>query len=204
MTKIKICGITNLEDALLACQLGADALGFVFAESPRKVDVETVADIVEKLPPLVSKVGVFVNEKPENIEDIAERCSLDYYQLHGDETPKYVARFPQDKIIKAFRIKDKSDLDKIDKFPNVSAVLLDSFTEGEYGGTGKTFDWKLALGVKGLCNHLILSGGMTPENVAEAIKKVKPYGVDVSSGVEEKPGKKDPEKLEKFFSEVRK
>jgi len=200
MVRVKICGITNIEDALLAVELGADALGFVFAPSPRKISPEAAREIIEALPPFVSRVGVFVNQVRDKVEKIAHLCNLDVLQLHGEESSSYCKAFEL-KVIKALRVKDSSVLDIISKY-EVDAFLLDTFIGDKHGGTGKTFDWKIAGEAKSF-GEVILSGGLTPENVNEAIVEVEPYGVDVSSGVEAYPGRKDPEKLRAFFNAVR-
>jgi phosphoribosylanthranilate isomerase len=200
MVRVKICGITNIEDALLAVKLGADALGFIFAESPRRVDPETVAGIVSQLPPFVSKVGVFVDEDKEMVAKIAHLCGLDTLQFHGVEPPEYCARF-QEKVIKALRVKNAESLEVLSSY-SVDAFLLDTHVEGVPGGTGITFDWSFAVEAKKY-GRIILSGGLNPENVAEAIKLVRPYAVDVSSGVEMRTGKKDPEKLKAFIERVK-
>jgi len=197
MVRIKICGITNIEDALLVSKLGADALGFVFADSPRKIDVETVEEINSALPPLISRVGVFVNEKAETVKAIASRCRLDILQFHGSEPPAYCANFSQ-RVVKAFRVKDFCDLNTLNEY-DVDAFLLDAFVEGKLGGTGKGFNWEIAKKAKDFGKPIILSGGLNPKNVVEAVNFVQPYAVDVSSGVEERPGKKDPNKIRAFI-----
>ncbi|GAG34865.1 unnamed protein product, partial [marine sediment metagenome] len=203
MIKIKICGITNAEDALWAVNLRVDALGFIFADSPRRVKPEVVQGIIELLPPFISSVGVFVNEDREKIEEIAESCGLTTLQFHGQESPSYCEGFKQ-KVVKAFRVKDKSVLRKAAQYRNkIDAYLLDTYSPFAYGGTGKTFDWSIAKEIKKLELPIILSGGLNPENIREAIRKVEPYGVDVSSGIEERPGKKNLEKLINFVRIVR-
>ena len=203
MVKIKICGITNKEDALRAIKLKVDALGFIFANSPRRVDPKIVQKIIELLPPFISSVGVFVNKDREKVKKIAESCHLTTLQFHGEESPSYCQGFRQ-KVIKAFRIKDKNVLKKIPQYQDkVDACLLDAYSPFKYGGTGKIFNWDVVREVKKLRIPIILSGGLNPDNVEEAINKVRPYAVDVSSGVEKKPGKKDPEKLRNFVKIVR-
>jgi phosphoribosylanthranilate isomerase len=205
MTKIKICGITNLEDALQALELGADALGFVFAPSPRKILPEEAKKIIEKLPPLVVKVGVFVNQDRPWVKEQISRCNLDLLQLHGEETPEYCLFFHPLPVVKSFRIKDESSLEQIPPYLSaVKAFLLDTAGEGKPGGTGKVFRWELALEVQKLGKPVILAGGLNPENVRAAITMVRPYAVDVSSGVETSPGKKDYNKLRQFIQQVRK
>ena len=195
MVKVKICGITCKEDAEAAVRFGADAIGFVFADSPRKITPVVAKDIISSLPPFIATVAVFVNENEKEVRRIADFCGISILQFHGDETPSYCNKFPR--VIKAFRIKGREDIEKIREY-NVSAWLLDTYCEGKYGGTGVPFDWDIAreLTKEG---RVILSGGLTPENVAGAIKAVSPYAVDVSSGVQEYPGKKDHKKIKKFI-----
>lgn len=204
MTKIKICGITNKKDALGAVSLGADMLGFVFYnKSKRYVEPNKAKDIINELPPYVANVGVFVDEKAEKVSEIAEDLSLDILQFHGDESPSYCDDFKDRfKVIKAFRLKDKKDLKTINDY-NVDFYLLDTYKPDTIGGTGETFDWKILKDFEFL-KPIILSGGLTPKNVAGAIKEVAPYGVDVSTGVEELAGKKDLELMKKFVENVRK
>jgi len=202
-TKIKICGITNLDDARLAVDLGADALGFIFyPKSLRYIRVKDAANICQLLPPFVAKVGVFVDELEYEIEKALAECLLTALQFHGDEPPGFCVKFPA-KSIKAIRMRDETTLHAAREYDDVDALLLDTYTESARGGTGRTFDWALAEEAKQIGPPLILSGGLTPGNVAEAIRRVQPYAVDVSSGVEREPGKKDPEKLRKFFEACR-
>jgi len=198
-TKIKICGITNLPDAQLAVELGADALGFIFyPKSPRYIKVTAAADICSVLPPFVAKVGVFVDELEYEIEKALAECLLTALQFHGDEPPGFCQKFAA-KSIKAIRMRDEDSLRAAAEY-DVDALLLDTYTDDSRGGTGKTFDWSLAVKAKEtLAPPIILSGGLTSVNVQEAIRKVRPYAVDVSSGVEREPGKKDPEKLRRFI-----
>jgi len=203
MTKIKICGITNTEDALWTINLKVDALGFIFADSPRRVEPEIVQGIIELLPPFISSVGVFVNEDREKVKEIAESCHLTTLQFHGEEPSSYCQGFKQ-KIVKTFRVKDRSVLEKAGQYKDkVDAYLLDTYSPFAYGGTGKTFDWSIAKEIKEFGLPIILSGGLNPENIREAISEVEPYGVDVSSGIEERPGKKNLEKLINFVRIVR-
>jgi phosphoribosylanthranilate isomerase len=198
MTRIKICGLTSREDALRCVEAGADALGFVFAKSSRRVTPADAARIVRELPPLVSTVGVFLNERPEQITTIAQSVGLDAVQLHGDESSEDCLRLPL-KVIKRFNILENDTPDllraRIERY-RVSANLLDPGA-----GSGKTFHWELARGLPG---PLIVSGGLTPENVGQAIRTLRPYAVDVASGVESEPGRKDPERLSAFIQAVRK
>ncbi len=202
--RIKICGFTDPEQAKAAALMGANAIGIVFAKSPRQVSPEKAKQICLALPPFVQSVGVFVNEKPEKIRQIASFCHLDLIQLHGDEDPEFCSSLGL-RVIKAFCIRDKQDIEKIHPYEGrVQGVLLDAWSRDSRGGTGRTFDWSLA---KQACQSLalpvILAGGLNPENVTQAIKLVRPYGVDTSSGVEESPGQKDPNKVQAFIGAVR-
>ncbi len=200
--KIKICGITNVDDAFAAVDAGADALGFVFYQkSPRYVKRTVAADICALLPPFVSKVGVFVDELEYEIERALADCGLDALQFHGDEPPGFCQKFPA-KSIKAFRMKDAQVLSRMEEY-DVDAWLLDGFVADKKGGAGQTFNWEWALEAKKHNVPIILSGGLTPENVGEAIQKVQPYAVDVSSGVEISVGKKDHEKIRKFIEAIK-
>lgn len=204
MTKIKICGITNKRDAIAAAELKPDMMGFVFYNgSKRYVDPKIVKDIANELPPFVVKVGVFVDLDKNKVSEIAEECSLDMLQFHGDEAPDYCAVFKDAyKVIKAFRIKDRNSLKGINDY-DVDFYLLDAYSSKEKGGTGKGFDWKIIENFEFL-KPVILSGGLTPDNVRDAIEKFSPYGVDVSSAVEASPGKKDLLLMKKFVENVRK
>ena len=205
-TRVKICGITNLEDARSAVDAGADALGFVFfSSSPRSVDAETAAEIIRKLSPFITTVGVFVDES-DKIKEIVECAGLHAVQLHGEESPEFVERvrsaLPNTRIIKALRISNIDDFISIGAYA-VDAVLLDTFHEDKQGGTGEIFDWDLMLKAKmprGV--PFILAGGLNSTNVGIATHKVKPYAVDVSSGVESEPGKKDSGLIEEFINNL--
>lgn len=200
--RIKICGITNTDDALLSAKLGADALGFIFyKKSPRYISPVDAKSIIKKLPPFVSRVGVFVNESRDSVIETATECSLTAVQLSGDETRDFLMSLPF-RAIKAIRVKDDSSLRVIRSYNPGATILLDSFVPGAYGGTGTSFDWQL---VGGYLNdyHIIMAGGLRPENVSDMVSGLKPYGVDVSSGVEQSPGKKDPEKLRSFVRNVK-
>ena len=196
--RIKICGITSKEDALAAAQLGADALGFVFAASPRKVSAERAREIIKALPPFVKTVGVFVDEDPERVSSIAALCGLDILQLHGSESVDYCSSFDR-RVIKAVRMQSREELKNLSKYVDVvDGLLLDTYVPNKPGGTGITFNWKLAVEATGY-GRIILAGGLNPENVAAAIKMVKPYAVDASSGLERSPGVKDHEKVAQFI-----
>lgn len=198
--RVKICGITNIEDAKCAVSCGADALGFVFAESPREVLPTTVRDITRELPPMVQKIGVFVDTDTQTINDICEFCNLDWVQLHGSKAPK-ISKELKRPIIIGIRLKDSGSIADLDKYGECF-LLVDSYHPQKMGGTGKVADWNLAAKVASV-KPIILAGGLNPENVLEAISKVKPYAVDVSSGVETYPGKKDPDLIEKFLNKVK-
>lgn len=201
MVKIKICGITNLEDALLAVDAGADALGFVFyKESPRHILAEQAAAIIRHLPPFVQTVGLFVNEALETVNETADLCGLDIIQLHGDESPEFCASVRR-RVIKAIRVKDGTCLDSMKDY-RVAAFLLDAWSPSAFGGTGRTFNWEIAASAA-KSKRIVLAGGLTPDNVADAVRQVRPYAVDVSSGVESEPGRKDLKKLQKFIEAAR-
>jgi len=202
ITKIKICGITNLEDANAAADLGADALGFIFVpDTPRYIEPQTASRIIRELPPFITRVGVFADASPEEIHKTIQTCGLNAIQLHGSETPEYCREIKCAKVIKAFRVKDRNSLFPIPEY-QVDAYLLDTYVKGKKGGTGETFNWELAKEAKPY-GRIIIAGGLTPENVAAAIQNVQPYAVDVSSGVEARPGKKDHAKIRAFIENVR-
>ena len=201
MVRVKICGITSMEDALQAVQAGADALGFVFYEkSPRNLYPEQAASIISELPPFVQAVGLFVNAGAGFVNETADRCRLDLVQLHGDEPPDYCELIRR-RVIKAFRVKDITSLDPVRNY-SIAGILLDAFSPKAYGGTGLTFNWEVAQEA-GQYGPVILAGGLTPENVRQAVERVNPYGVDVSSGVETAPGRKDPEKVRDFIRQAK-
>lgn len=201
MTRIKICGTTNLDDALMAVEAGADALGFIFVpDTPRYLHPDKAAKIIEELPPFITTVGLFVNANQREIDTIADGCSLDAVQLHGEEPPE-VCQTLNRRVVKAFRVKDETSLANLHDY-RVSAYLLDTYVKGAMGGTGKVFDWNLAVKAKKY-GRIILAGGLNPENITLAISRVRPYGVDVSSGVEMRPGLKDPAKIKAFVGAVR-
>ena len=194
--RVKICGITRSEDALLAAQLGADALGFNFwPKSKRFIEPEAARAIVAKLPPFVVPVGVFVNQPEDEIRSAAARAGVEVIQLHGDESPEFCTRFNLP-VLKAIRVEELRSLAALASY-EVSGFLLDTPSRG-FGGSGRPFDWTLAEGISE-CGSIILAGGLTPENVAAAIQAVRPWAVDVASGVESSPGVKDPAKLTRFI-----
>lgn len=202
MTLVKICGITNLEDALLCVKFGADIFGFNFyPKSLRYIEPEIARSIARQLPKDIEKVGVFVNEPIESILEIAQISEFDGIQLHGDEDHGFVkdlhAKTNLD-IIKAVRKPPEMEIGNLIDY-NAHSILIDSYSEDEYGGTGKRSNWEFARDFSGFWPRVFLAGGLTPENVAEAIRTVKPYAVDVASGVESSPGKKDPEKVAAFI-----
>ncbi|MBT5383480.1 MAG: phosphoribosylanthranilate isomerase [Kordiimonadaceae bacterium] len=199
--KVKICGTTSLKDAFLAVESGADAIGFIFYKmSPRNISQKEAKEIILQLPPFIETVGVFVNETSDKINRIAEQCKLNSIQLHGEESPALCRRVKR-KVIKAFRVKNADSLKSIASY-DVSGFLLDSYNDGSKGGSGQVFDWNLALRVKKQ-GPVILAGGLNPYNIFTAIHRVKPYGVDVCSGVEKSPGIKDHEKIREFIKSVR-
>ena len=202
MTKVKICGITNLEDAESAINFGADALGFVFYEkSKRYIEPENAREIISSISDSILKIGVFVNEEIEKLKSIMKLTDLDMSQIHGDESPDYCKLLTQE-YIKAFRMKDSSSIGDISRY-ETDYILLDSFSESEYGGTGKSFNWDLIKQADLSNKYVIISGGLNSGNVKEVIRLAEPYMVDISSGVEKYPGKKDPEKLKEFIEVVK-
>ena len=197
--KVKICGITSIRDALAAVEFGADALGFMFYQaSPRVVSNESVTAIVRELPPFLTKVGVFVNASEETIRKAIVDCGLDTLQFHGEEPPEFCRRFGL-KAIKAFRVRGAESLVEMAAYQN-EAWLLDAFVPGKLGGTGAQFNWDIAKQATKLSQRVILAGGLTPDNIGQAVKEIRPYGVDVSSGVESAPGKKDHAKVRDFIA----
>ncbi|MGH7198942.1 MAG: phosphoribosylanthranilate isomerase [Candidatus Omnitrophota bacterium] len=197
MVRVKVCGITNLRDAVTAVEAGADALGFVFAPSPRRVTPARARKIIRAVGPWVASVGVFVNEKVEKVRRVALFCGLSAVQLHGDESAPYAKKLSPLKVIKAFRVSKPGDLRGIEAY-DADAYLFDTKVEGLYGGTGKRFDWRI-LKRRKLTKPVILSGGLNPKNVRQAVRERRPYGVDVSSGVERSPGKKDARLVREFI-----
>jgi phosphoribosylanthranilate isomerase len=200
--RVKICGITRLQDLHAACEAGADALGFVFYEkSPRHVSIATAAALVRDLPPFVQSVGLFVNAEPAFIEAVLQAVPLDLLQFHGDETPADCMRYGRP-YIKAVRVTPSTDLLKCAAdFETARGLLLDAYVPGVPGGTGERFDWSLI--PPDLPKPVILSGGLTPANVAEAVQRVRPWAVDVSSGVEAAKGIKDPHHVAQFIAKAK-
>jgi len=201
MIAVKICGITNDEDARVAVEAGADALGFImYRKSPRYVDAATAKRIIATLPPFIVPVGVFVNEEAKVVRDLMDNCGFGLAQLHGDEPATYCQDLGRP-AMKALRLKDRGTFLALAEFhgrANVRGYVIDAFSDQAYGGTGQTVDWSLAAEVA-RSSPVLLAGGLTPDNVAEAIRQVRPYGVDVSSGVEASPGKKDHAKVRAFI-----
>ncbi len=202
MVKIKICGITHKSDAFMAVEMGVDALGFIFAPSERGIHPEKAREIIRSLPPFVQTVGVFVNEKPARIHDLIAFCGLDLVQLHGDEPPQMCNLF-MPRCVKAIRVRSRSSLRGIESYTGkVRALLLDTYSEEKRGGTGITFNWDLTAEVKKAGIPIILAGGLHPNNIKEAIFTVRPFAVDINSGVEEKPGKKSRLLMEEMIKKI--
>jgi phosphoribosylanthranilate isomerase len=202
MTEIKICGITNLEDALCAAACGAGAIGFIFhPASPRFIAAERAKEIIAALPAGIATVGIFVNRKAEEVARTVEACGLDMIQLHGDESPEYCRRFPPERVIKAVFPRTPEDLLALDAY-DVRAFLADFREAGRYGGTGKRADWTLAARL-GKTHPLILAGGLCIENIGEALAAVAPHAVDINSGCERAPGIKDHERLQRIVGMIR-
>ena len=200
VVKVKICGITNIEDALASIDMGADLIGFnFFPKSPRYIKPERALKIIDKLPTYVDTVGVFVNPTSEQIKDMAERGFLNWIQLHGDESPEFCdsLHWLNARTIKALRVRSKEQIDLVDEY-STDAVLLDAFDPKSYGGTGKTFDWSV---IGNLHKRIFLAGGINPDNAVEAIE-LGLYGIDVCSGIESEPGKKDHEKMKRLFKNI--
>lgn len=196
--RVKICGITRFDDALHAAACGADALGFVFyPNSSRYIEPEASRTIIQRLPPFVTTVGVFVDERLERVNEIIRITGIQVVQLHGDEPPEICAEMARP-VIKAFRVSERFDVQHLSAYP-VRAYLLDAYHPRQRGGTGRVFDWAIARQAKEY-GPLVLAGGLTPENVRQAIEAVQPYAVDVSSGVEQSPGVKDREKVRRFLA----
>ncbi len=200
--RVKICGLTRAQDVQAACDAGADALGFVFyAKSPRNVSIATAAELVRRLPPFVQSVGLFVNAEPGWVASVLEQVPLDLLQFHGDESPADCARHGRP-YIKAVRVNQDTDLLKYAAdFDAARGLLLDAFVPGVPGGTGERFDWTLI--PENLPRPVILSGGLHPDNIDEAVRRVRPWAVDVSSGVEASKGIKDPHKMAQFIAKAK-
>ncbi|UCF00457.1 MAG: phosphoribosylanthranilate isomerase [Planctomycetota bacterium] len=201
MVKVKICGITNYKDAVAAIDMGADLLGFNFySKSPRYIAPAKAAGIINKLPAFIDVAGVFVNEALEKIHETKNLCQLDWVQLHGDEGPEFCKEFLSHnvKLMKAIRVRDQSDIQRAEDY-FTDAILLDAFAPDKYGGTGITFDWNI---IGHIGKRIFLAGGINPDNAAAAVK-LGVYGIDVCSGVEAKPGKKDHKKMKKLFENIR-
>lgn len=200
--KVKICGITSIEDAEEAVEAGADAIGLMFYPgSPRHITQEQAQVIERRLPPFIMRVGVFADQPAEEVFSAMHTCGLNLLQFHGQETPEYCLQFGM-MTMKAFRIRDASSLREIPKY-QTDSYLLDSYVPGKAGGTGEKFNWELAVQAHEFSKPIFLAGGLTPVNVSFAVQTVKPFGVDVSSGVEISPGKKDPKKMRDFVAAVR-
>jgi len=203
MTLVKICGITTLDDALAAVDAGADLLGFNFwPRSPRYISPANAREITNRLPQSILKVGVFVNHELQSLLTIASEVNLSAVQLHGDESPDYCSRLGDKYVIKAFGAGNKFDWHAVDRY-DVQAIMLDTKDELLRGGTGRVFDWSIAQGVNNSIPKLFLAGGLSPENVAEAIATVRPYAVDACSSLECAPGKKNHESMRAFVTAVR-
>jgi phosphoribosylanthranilate isomerase len=200
MLRVKICGLTRLDDARLACELGADAIGFIFyAKSPRAITTEAAAAIAAQLPAHVARVGVFVNTPVAEIYQHIKRVGLHFAQLHGDYTLDDIAQFAPEQVLAVARVSETFRSADLAKFQGrVAAILLDTHKKGLYGGTGETFDWQAALAAK-TYGRIILAGGLNPENVCQAVEIVQPSALDISSGVEAAPGQKDHHKLRQLF-----
>jgi phosphoribosylanthranilate isomerase len=202
MIRIKICGITNIGDAYWAAEFEADALGFIFyPKSRRSITPERAKEIIQKLPGSMGRVGVFVNQEIQAVKEIVSFCGLRLIQLHGDESPQYCAQFPRSTLIKTVSVCTEEEVQKLVNYP-VKAILVDAHEPGLYGGTGKNSDWALALKVK-KTHSLILAGGLNRENIKRAIDTVRPCAVDINSGVETSPGKKDPYKIREIMEIIR-
>ena len=199
--RVKVCGITRLEDARIATDLGAFAIGFVFwPASPRFVDAERARSIVRALPPLVMAIGVFVDQPQAEVNEVADRVGLGAVQLHGNETPAYCEGIER-RVIRAIGLRESMDVKSVDQWPPSVTVLLDAYDPEKRGGTGRPVDWTIAAAIAS-ARPTILSGGLRPENVGAAITTVRPYAIDVSSGVEARPGVKDARRLRAFFEAV--
>ncbi len=203
MIGVKICGITNIRDARSAVESGADALGFIFySKSQRYVSPAKAKEMIRRLPSEVVRVGVFVNQKIDEVKEVARFCDLTLIQLHGNESAQYCGQFPASSLIKAVRPRTEKGISGLKGYP-VAIILIDAYAPGRYGGTGSVSDWSLAARIKET-HPLILAGGLTVEKIREAIEAVRPHAVDINSGVETFPGKKDPRKMREIIDIVRK
>ncbi|MCE5315451.1 MAG: phosphoribosylanthranilate isomerase [Armatimonadota bacterium] len=202
MTLTKICGVTNIDDALAAVDLGADYIGFVFAESPRRVDTRTAGEVIRALGGRVKTVGVFVDES-DDVLRMMDECGFDYAQLHGNQSEDFAGKIGGERVIRVARVSDESSVDVLPTYTEAAYYLLDTYKKGQAGGTGEVFNWTLAVRAKSLGKPVFLSGGLTPQNIIDAINTVKPYAVDISSGVEMCPGKKDHHKIKELIDNVR-
>ena len=201
-TRIKICGITSIADGIAAAEAGADMIGLMFYErSPRNISIATATEISRSLSPFIVKVGVFVNPTEDAVLRAIGECGVTLLQFHGEETPEFCTQFGVMNM-KAFRVRDAASLDALPNYPT-DAYLLDAYSPDAHGGTGAKFNWDLAIEAKKHGKPIFLAGGLTAENVAEAVRKVEPFGVDVSSGVESAPGKKDHAKVRAFIQAVK-
>ena len=200
MVRVKICGITNPEDALWAAECGADAVGFIFADSPREISAARAREIRAGLPPFVSAVGIFVDPDPREVREIFDDVALDFVQLYGGDERRFLEEsgLGPRRLIRSISVGSEDDLTAIAK-TSANIIHLDTKVEGKAGGTGKTFDWSLAARAAAFGKRLILAGGLNPDNVAEAIESASPHAVDVSSGVESEPGRKDSDKVREFI-----
>jgi len=203
MTRVKICGITNYDDGEWAARCGADAIGFNFADSPRRIGPRRARDILRRLEPFVTGVGIFVNSPIEEIKRILDTTGCTVAQLHGDEPESFIAELAPRAVVKAVRVKGTLDGDRLAGYKEARAILLDTYVEGRAGGTGQRFEPKVAARLVQEGWRVIMAGGLTPENVHDVVSSVRPYGVDVSSGVESAPGKKDLAKVKRFVAAVR-
>lgn len=198
MIEIKICGLTNLDDAVHAAEYGADAVGFIFHRySPRYIPPDSAKEIIRMLPDHIVKIGVFVNQTEREVKRTVNLCALDLIQLHGDESPQYCSRFPSEILLKAVSAGKIQGTSGLELYP-VKAFVMDAHDPIRYGGTGKTADWKLAAGIRDLY-PLILAGGLDENNIMEAVRCVRPHAVDINSGIEIKPGKKDHDRMRKII-----
>lgn len=203
MTRIKICGMTNYEDAEVAAASGADAIGFVFADSPRRVAPEVARDIMRELDPFVTGVGVFVDRPVAEVRATLEQTGCQVAQLSGNEPPDYADDLQPYRVVKAIRVAERLDETQVSRYKGVGAILLDTFVAGLAGGTGKRFAPALAVPLVEAGWRVIIAGGLTPDNVGDLVTSVRPYGVDVSGGVESGPGRKDHSKIAEFIAAVR-